>query len=67
VSLLFIVLPLSLLLVAVAVGVFVWAARSGQFDDLETPARRVLFDDDGAVDRGIADRASPAHDRSRPS
>lgn len=46
-SLLFIVLPLSLLLVAVAVGVFIWAARSGQLDDLETPARRVLLDDDG--------------------
>ena len=33
--------------VAVAVaGVFVWAVRSGQFDDLDTPAVRILFDDD---------------------
>ncbi|MCA9664614.1 MAG: cbb3-type cytochrome oxidase assembly protein CcoS [Myxococcales bacterium] len=42
---LYIVLPLALVIVGVAVGVFVWAARDGQFDDLETPAYRVLFDD----------------------
>jgi cbb3-type cytochrome oxidase maturation protein len=30
-----------------AVIVFVWAARSGQFDDLETPALRILGDDEG--------------------
>ena len=33
--------------VALAVaGVFVWAVRSGQFDDLDTPAVRILSDDD---------------------
>ena len=26
-------------------GAFVWAVRSGQFDDTTTPAHRVLFDD----------------------
>jgi len=45
-SVIYIVLPLSLLLVVVAVGFFIWAARGGQFDDLETPAVRVLFDDE---------------------
>jgi cbb3-type cytochrome oxidase maturation protein len=28
------------------VGAFVWAARKGQFDDLTTPAMRVLHDDE---------------------
>jgi cbb3-type cytochrome oxidase maturation protein len=41
----FVLLPLALLIAAIAVGFFVWAARSGQFDDLETPAVRILFDD----------------------
>jgi cbb3-type cytochrome oxidase maturation protein len=39
-------IPLSLLLLALAIGLLVWAARRGQFDDLETPAWRVLLDDD---------------------
>jgi cbb3-type cytochrome oxidase maturation protein len=42
----FVLLPLALLIAAIAVGFFIWAARSGQFDDLETPAVRILFDDE---------------------
>lgn len=45
-SVLFIVLPLAILLVAVAVGAYVWSARQGQFDDLDTPAVRMLHDDE---------------------
>lgn len=44
-SVLFIVLPLALLLVGAAVVAFVWSARSGQMDDLDTPAVRMLHDD----------------------
>lgn len=42
----FVLLPLALLIAAIAVGFFIWAARTGQFDDLETPAVRMLFDDE---------------------
>ena len=41
----FIVLPLAIGLAGVALGAFYWAVRRGQFDDLDTPACRVLFDD----------------------
>lgn len=41
----FVLLPVSLVFAVVAVAVFVWAVRSGQFDDLETPALRVLGED----------------------
>lgn len=44
----FILLPLALLFVGIATTWFVWAVRSGQFDDLETPAVRILFDDEPA-------------------
>ncbi len=44
-SVIFILLPLALLFVGIALAWFVWAVRSGQFDDLETPAVRILFDD----------------------
>jgi cbb3-type cytochrome oxidase maturation protein len=41
----FLILPLSMAIAAGALGVFVWAARSGQLDDLETPAVRAMLDD----------------------
>jgi cbb3-type cytochrome oxidase maturation protein len=46
-SVLYIVIPLAMLVVAVALLGFVWSARRGQFDDLVTPALRIL-DDEGA-------------------
>lgn len=45
-SVLFIVLPLAILIAAAAVGAYVWSARAGQFDDLDTPAVRMLHDDE---------------------
>jgi cbb3-type cytochrome oxidase maturation protein len=46
VSIVYLVLPLALVLVLAAVVAFVWAARGGQFDDLHTPALRVMHDDE---------------------
>jgi cbb3-type cytochrome oxidase maturation protein len=43
-------IPGMLLLGLVAVGVLFWAARSGQFDDLEGDAHRILMDDDDTPD-----------------
>lgn len=39
-------IPIALLLLVVMVGLFLWSIRSGQFDDLEGPAHRILMDDD---------------------
>ena len=44
-SVLFIALPIALILAGVAIAAFIYSVRSGQFDDLETPPRRMLFDD----------------------
>lgn len=43
---LYLLIPLSLLLVFLIALVFWWSLRSGQFDDLEGPGYRVLMDDD---------------------
>lgn len=43
---LYILLPVSALLVIAIVAAFLWAIRSGQFDDLEGPAYRILMDED---------------------
>jgi cbb3-type cytochrome oxidase maturation protein len=61
----FVLLPLALLIAAIAVGFFIWAARTGQFDDLETPAVRILFDDEepafaSSPDRGLQANAASA-------
>jgi len=45
-SVLYVVVPLALAVVLVAAAAFVWAAKHGQFDDLDTPAVRMLHDDD---------------------
>jgi cbb3-type cytochrome oxidase maturation protein len=42
---LFVALPVALLLGAAAVAAFIIAARHGQFDDLDTPPQRMLYDD----------------------
>ncbi len=55
----FVLLPLALLIAAIAVGFFIWAAKTGQFDDLETPAVRMLFDDPPSPLRG-SDEAGPS-------
>jgi cbb3-type cytochrome oxidase maturation protein len=48
-EILYLLIPLSMLLVAVIVWLFLWAVRSGQFDDMEGPAHQILMDDDGPV------------------
>jgi cbb3-type cytochrome oxidase maturation protein len=66
---LYLLIPLSLLLVALIVAALVWAIRSGQFEDLEGPAHRILLDDDdspevpptGGENRGDAPPATRDH------
>ena len=42
-SVVYILLPVATLLAIAAVAGFIWAVRRGQFDDLDTPAIRVLY------------------------
>jgi len=39
-------IPIALFLGLLGLGAFVWSLRSGQFDDLDGAAERILFDDD---------------------
>lgn len=58
-STLFLLIPLAMIFVFVAIGAFVWAAKSGQYDDLETPRMRVLFDDESPAPRRDAEDEPP--------
>lgn len=42
---LFILIPIAVLFIALAVKVFFWAVDNGQFDDLEGPAHSILYED----------------------
>ncbi|MEY4546858.1 MAG: cbb3-type cytochrome oxidase assembly protein CcoS [Pseudomonadota bacterium] len=45
-SVLFVAVPVAVLLATSGVIAFLWAARRGQLDDLETPPLRMLLDDE---------------------
>ena len=48
-DILFMLVPLSLILVALAIIVFFWMSENGQFEDLDGPAHQILMDDDAAA------------------
>lgn len=54
-SILGILVPLSLVLVGVAVWAFFWAADGGQFDDLDSPAIDAILDDEARPDAAPRD------------
>ena len=45
-SILLLLIPLALIVLLIAGVAFFWAVGEGQFDDLDTPAMRILLDDD---------------------
>ena len=51
---LYLLIPISVILVFVIGVLFWWSLRNGQYDDLEGPCYRVLMDDDKAVDKATS-------------
>ncbi|MFV0446890.1 MAG: cbb3-type cytochrome oxidase assembly protein CcoS [Vibrio sp.] len=43
---LYILIPMAIVIVAVAVTIFLWAVKSDQFEDLERQGHNILFDED---------------------
>ena len=52
-------IPIALFLGALGLGAFLWALRSGQFDDPEGAAARILLDDDLEEETDEKDQTSP--------
>ncbi len=61
-SSLYILVPISLVLLAVAIIGFLWAVDRRQFDDLDSPAWRALLDDDAAPPKRDAAPADEPRD-----
>ena len=51
-EIIYLLIPISLLLLALIVWILFWAVRNGQFDDMEGPAHRILMDEDQIVEDG---------------
>lgn len=60
-EILLLLIPLSVVLVMLIGAAFWWSVKSGQFDDLEGPAHRILADDDRASTHGQSS-AKPLHE-----
>ena len=60
-SIIYVLIPLGLVLVAIGLWAFFWAAGDGQFDDLDSPGWSVLSDDESKPP------ADPGKDEERPS
>ncbi|MGE3617290.1 MAG: cbb3-type cytochrome oxidase assembly protein CcoS [Gemmatimonadales bacterium] len=58
-TVLYLLVPLAVVIAIVAVAGFAWAARRGQFDDLDTPALRALRDDQPVRSRRPDDATPP--------
>jgi cbb3-type cytochrome oxidase maturation protein len=64
-SVLYFLVPLALLLAGVSVAAFWWASSSGQFDDVHTPALRVILEDTPAP-RTLPNDDAPRTEVDRP-
>ena len=62
----FLLVPIVIFFIACAVKLFFWAVNNGQYDDLETEGRRILFDDDQPRKSGI-DQAGQGSESLPPS
>jgi len=45
-QILYLLIPIAVVVMAVAIWALIWAIKNGQYDDLEGPAYRILMDDD---------------------
>ncbi len=48
-EIIYLLIPITLILAAIIVWVFMWAVKSDQFEDLEGPAHRIIMEDDDKV------------------
>lgn len=52
-------IPVALILGSIGLVAFLWALKSGQFDDLDGAAHRILFDDDADAPRDRGEGREP--------
>lgn len=64
-SILYLLIPLAVVLMVVAIAFFLWTVRTGQYDDMEGPAHRILMDDDDPMIPSNARIENKKHETGR--
>ncbi|ATG74012.1 cbb3-type cytochrome oxidase assembly protein CcoS [Zobellella denitrificans] len=59
----YLIIPIALIFVAIAIALFFWSVKSDQFEDLDRQGSNILFDDDQDSHR----RAQPRNDDDQPT
>ncbi|SQH76651.1 Cytochrome oxidase maturation protein, cbb3-type [Shewanella benthica] len=57
-SIIYVLIPIAMLFVLIAIAIFFWAVKSDQFDDLDRQGISILFDDDQPVNPETKNRES---------
>src|SRR5690606_41379696 len=66
---LYYMIPVAVIVVGLAIWLFFWAVNSGQYDDLDSPAHSILFDDDDPKHKAGVEKADQeaGRDQDKPS
>ena len=59
-EIIFITVPVTLVFIGIGVAIFFWASKGGQFDDLDGPAHRILFDEDQGPEKDSSADTQPS-------
>lgn len=59
-EILFLLIPISIILLGLAIWAFFWAVKNDQFDDLQGPAYSILFDDEQPIGNKNSSGAKPS-------
>ncbi len=63
---LYVMIPIAIIVVALAIWLFFWAVDSGQYDDLDGPAHSILFDDEDPKHKAGVEQAADKQDKTPP-
>lgn len=66
-SIIYVLIPLAIIIVGIAIVVFFWAVRSNQFEDLDRQGYSILFDDDINTQHKEADQNNIIQNKSSSS
>jgi len=61
-EIIFMLIPIAIIFVAIAVGIFFWAVKSDQFEDLEREGSNILFDDNDNNNESPVTKSAVKHD-----
>lgn len=64
---LYVMIPIAVIVVGLAVWLFFWAVDNGQYDDLDSPAHSILFDDEDPAHRAAQQDSRDRDDPERPA